>query len=330
MKKIIILISIIFIFLGCGNDKSKVQKVPVKVIPIWYESPKLATSKYIYAIANGVNKEQAVSRALKDIISQFGISVESSFESNTKVSRGNSNKYYTSVNSNIKTKVENIKINNYELTNSYQYRYNQYLVEVRVNKNKLNKYLKSDIKRKFKELNQTENSIKKENFIVRLNMYLKIYNKSKSYKNILGVIKSIDENFDESIYYNNISNFQKKYLELKNNFTISFALDNKSELFEKKLKTYLISKEIKISNQKSKLSIEIDVKTHDVNNEHYNIIVFNIALQLYSNDKLIGNNTIEIKEFNTNNTKRIKQKASQKFYDEIENKTFLELFNISI
>ena len=329
MKKIIILIVSIFVFVGCFSSKAKVQKVPQKVLPSWYTSQKSNTNQYIYAIANGYDKEQAISRALVSIISQFSINIESSFESITTASRSKGSKYSNKSTSNIKTKIENIKINNYELIHSYPYRYNQYLVEIRVDKIKLNQFLKEDIKRKFDSLKNIENSIKDENFIVKLNTYEKLYNKAKSYENTLNIIKSMDKDFEINIYFDRIKKYYQKYLKIKNNFEIKIINLDKVKDFDKQLKKYLISKDIKIANTNVDLKIKIKINKQYINTQNYNIIVFNTTLQLFYKDKLIGNNTIEIKEFNTNKSKRIEQKASQKFFDDIQKQSFMNLFNIS-
>jgi len=329
LKRVILFIVVLFIFIGCTNKEQRVQKIPQKILPSWYQSIKPNTNQYIYAQANGINKDQAISRALTNIISQFSVSIESSFESTTKVSRGNGSKYSNKSVSNIKTKVENIKINNYELIHEYPYRYNQYLVEVRVDKIKLNNFLKEDIKRKFDSLKNIENSIKNENFILRLNTYLKLYNKSLSYESTLNIIKSIDKNFDINIYFEKIKKYQNEYLNLKNNFEIKIVNLDNVENFDKQLKKYFISKGIKISNIDTNLITKIKTTKEYINTNNYNLVVFNISLELFFKNKLIGNNIIVVKEFNYENMKRIEQKASQKFFNNIENKSFIDLFNIS-
>ena len=320
----------IFIFLGCVNNKPKVLKIPQKVLPLWYESQKINTKRYIYAKANGINKDQAIARALNNIISQFSVSIESKFQSTTNVSKGLVNTYSTNSTNNIQTKVEKIKINNYEVINSYPYRYNQFLVEIRVDKIKLNIFLKDDIKRKFESLKIIENSIKDENFILKLNTYLYLYNKSKSYENSLNIIKSIDKNFNINNYFREIKKYYNKYLKLKNSFAIYIIDSNRVDLFEKKVKKYLTSQNIKISNKEVNLKIKVIKDKQYVNTPYYKMVVFNISLQLFFKDKLISRNTIEIKELDTKKSKRIEQKASQKFFNTIKNKLFIDLFKLSI
>ncbi len=319
------------LFSGCSSTAPSIPKV--KQIPAWYNKHKPTTAKYIYAVASGTTKEEAILNALNEIVSQFSISIESNIETNTNTTSGKNKSYSKEINKNIKSKVAEVKINNYKLLNTYRMKYNEFLVQVEVDKFKLQEFLQNMLTINFKNLAIEEKSFKDENYLDKSSGYKKIYYDALSNISLINVISSIDDLFNDKKYHQIINKYKKNYLYFENNLNIYVKSNNNEKLFTNRLKSLLTEKKIKIVESKidkNVLTVTTEIKEHSVKTNYINMIVFTININLYANNQQIGNNTIEIKEYNKGKISRIRQKASERFLLELQELSIEDIFKIKL
>jgi len=329
MLKIIFNFTIILLFfVGCGgsNNPQPAEINKTKTLPTWYINESKDTHLKMYSSSIGKNKKDAISNALIDIVSRLSISVESEFQADTKVSGKSYNK---EIKKTIKTKVNNIKINNYEVLNSKRISYNKYLIKISIDKSKLSDYLQAKVNKKFNLLLEEEKAISNSNPIVQQNKYNLLIQSMNDIVPKLYVIKSLDQLFEDKKYFKTLDHFQKQYLKLKYKTNLYVYAKKADKNFTSKLKTYLLSYNINIRKKSNTdLYLRIDTNKSIVNNEYFKMVIYKAKLKLYYKKVLVGENIIEIKTHNKGNHNRISEKASSAFYSKIKDKTLFELMNL--
>ncbi|MGB3750432.1 MAG: LPP20 family lipoprotein [Arcobacteraceae bacterium] len=310
------------LFIGCSASTPSSPKI-VKQLPQWYTSPPKNTDRFSYATAISTTKEEAVAKALQEIISQLNISIKSSFKSQKTISNGH---YTSKIQNNIETEISKITINNYEIINFYRQRYNQYLVQIKVDKSKWLEYLKATLKKEFEQFSIVEKSAQNYHHLRQLDIFKNLHSQAKSQLSKITIIKALDHSFDERYYDNKINSYQKKYLEIEKNLSVEIVNKSNQIFFTEKLKSYFTKQKIKLNYSHTKVALFVTEKR--IKNEYLDMIIFTITLKTYFNDRLIGNNEFEIKAHNKGDMNRIRQKASVEFLEVISEKEIKSLLNI--
>jgi len=310
------------IFIGCNTITPNKAEI-IKQLPQWYEKPLQNTDQFSYAIAISTTKEEAVAKALQEIVSQLNISIKSSYKSQKNISNG---QYTSETQNNIETEISKIKINNYEIIDFYRHKYNEYFVQVKVDKIKWLEYLKVTIKREFEEFTLVEKSAIHDNDLRKLDIFKNLYIQAKSNLSKIYIIKSLNHSFDDSYYINKITTYKEKYLETENNLSIEIVNKNKTTFFKEKLESYFTKQQIKINT--SNIKVHLIVTEKIIKNDYFDMVIFTVTLKTYFKDTLIGNNEFEIKAHNKGDMNRIRQKASNELLDILSKKKMRGVLNI--
>ena len=215
-----IILSVLFVAIvlnGCFSSKRVVTQT--KEFPSWYSNPQNSTSNTLYAVGEGENKRVAINKALNEIVATLRVTISSEFISKTEVSKGDRESYQVTSSNEIQSRVEKIKINNYEVSNEKDFGFEKYLVEVKIEKRKFFLGLAQELDSSFSRM---EKRTQKPNAIEQLGVYQKDKDALVHINNTLSVMRALDSGFDDALYI-------KKVLEVKNRHTnllsqISFSL----------------------------------------------------------------------------------------------------------
>jgi len=310
MKIFFSFLFLIFLF-GCATKEVKPYKP--KPLPTWYLTPPKSDSKYVYVTGEGVNKKEAILNALSNFISRYSVTISSKFESKSQDFGGgiaNKNAAY-----NIKAVVKSFEVSNYDIVKAEQYKFDEYLVLIRVDINKLYEDLKIKLDNRFENYKNSYQAILQKSLLEQF-IYLKeLLAKLKKEENYIYVLKLMNENFNEKKYFAFINEVEKKLEMLKNSLYVEIISNNIS--IKEDIKKYLIAKGIKVGNSKIKLVAKVEKKKSSM----MNLVSYDVYINVkYKGDIIASNHFKIVVPQNTN--------INGYLYDEIKNlslKDFLSL-----
>ena len=81
--------TLLFLFVltltGCGSEPAAPAKQEsMRQLPTWYLSPPKNSERYLYGVGEVKNLDEATRHALENMVSRFGIAIESQYRSNVQ------------------------------------------------------------------------------------------------------------------------------------------------------------------------------------------------------------------------------------------------------
>ncbi|MDF1876440.1 LPP20 family lipoprotein [Sulfurimonas sp. SAG-AH-194-L11] len=284
----------LLIFLhGCGASPAPVPKKTPP--PAWVYSVlpnDTATSMYGLAIAK--TREAAIKAALNDMISRLSVKIESTFQSKQKVI----NNYYsnTITQSDIKAKVEKVKINNYKVIKSYRISYREFAVMIVTDKQKFIKGLKEELEVKKKLIVQQMQTLTFKDKVSQYNLAKKMSKKAKALLPTVLILSTIDELYNSKIDQDFIFNIEDKFLHVSSSLKFYVHGDKKSSLFVDKIKNNLAQNNFSVVKKEDD-AIDITVTTQDnINKSVIEIAVLTMKISVKEDNQRIGGKINIIKE----------------------------------
>ncbi|MDF1881081.1 LPP20 family lipoprotein [Sulfurimonas sp. MAG313] len=316
---------------GCGKPPAPVSsKVFLKPYPSWYNNPKSNDAIFMYATGNAETKDEAVRNALSNMIGTLGISIESSFESKLQVKSSYATR---EVESNIKTSISKIRINNYEVLFVEKIRYNETVVMIRSNKANFAKGLKSFIDKELNDIQRNEASLNSANNLKSYNTYFDLDIKAKALLPSILVASAVDKSFKEGLYLEKISKIKENFLSIKSTLIFYVYGDKNSKQFITKIKNFLSEKGLALSASKTKKSINLSINTDTrITTAGYNIKIgiFSVDIKAFAKNKSIGGKVLILKERYTNSMQTAYKNAAIHLEEEMKNKNFKEIIGLEI
>jgi len=283
MKKIF---SFFFFFLLIGCSQKQVAIEP-KPIPNWYLNPPKSNERFVYVTGGGINKRAAILNALSNFISRYSVTISSNFESKAQDFGGglaNKNSIY-----NIKATVKKFEVSNYDVIKAERYKFDQFLVLVRVDVNKLYKDLENKLNNRFKKYKDKYRVILNKNTLKQLIEIKELYSQLKKEEDYIYVLKLMNSNFNEKKYLSFINEVKRKLESLKNSVYVEVLSNNK--IIAEDIKRYLTNKSIKIG--KSNIKIIVNVKKRK-SSSFVNLIVYEIYINVKYKNSIIGSNYFKV------------------------------------
>lgn len=267
--KYILIVPLIFstLFLaGCGAKK-EVEAVQKKVLPSWYVNPPKTTASTLYAIGEGEDRDEALKNALNMMTSTLSVSISSQYESKKVVQEGLVNTHQSTVVSETKSDVKNIRISSYELMESHKLGFNNYIVLIRSDKQKLFESLKHELQQKFALADAHIDSLSSQNAIKRLRGYKKVKREIKDVPDTIVVMNVLDGSFEGKEYIKKIDIINSSYEKLLSSISVEIEYDSDSKVLEAPIKEGFTAKGVEIKNSKGSahfiVSIDSDVEQKD-------------------------------------------------------------------
>jgi hypothetical protein len=289
-----------FSLAGCGKPPPPPSALAApKVYPSWYINPQSNDAEHMYATGNGENKDEAVRNALNNMISELGITIESSYESNTEVKVSYSESINKEIKNTIKANVSKIRISNYEIVSAEKMSYKETVVMVRSDKLKFSQSLKKELDIAFDTIAQEEKALQSKDNLQKYNTYTELVKKAQALTSMIMVLSTVDGSFDQSTYIKTIAKLQKSLLRAKAKLAFYVKGDKNSKYFETKIKNFISEKGLNLASKNSSDTINIvvntDVETSNVTNT-FKVATFMVDIKAYANKNRIGGKTLVLKE----------------------------------
>ena len=292
---------ILFISLaGCGKPPPPPSALEApKVYPSWYMNPQSNDTEYMYATGNGENKDEAVRNALSNMISELGVTIESSYESNTEVKVSYSESINKEIKSKVKANVSKIRISNYEIVSAEKMSYKETVVMVRSDKLKFSQSLKKELDIAFDTIAQEEKALQSKDNLQKYNTYTELVGKAQALTSMIMVLSTVDGSFDQVRYIKTIAKLQESLLRAKAKLTFYVTGDKDSRYFETKIKNFISEKGLNLASKSSSDTVNIMLNT-EVEISHVTntlkVASFMVDIKAFANQNRIGGKTLVLKE----------------------------------
>jgi hypothetical protein len=296
--KLFFLILITIFFSGCLDTKPSVKKVQT---PHWIKTTPKDNKKFTYGVGISKTKEGALKEALNDVISKLGVKVKSSFV-NKEIVDGYYSRSISS--SNIEATVSKIRVTNYKVEKSQRLSNSEYAVLIIVDNKKFFNTLKKDINLLKKSI---EKSLERSATLDAINRYKIKKEISKDCDILLSntlVAYQLDNSFDKNIYFNFVSDVKDDYYSEAKSLRFFVMGDDRSENFAKVINKGLLNKNFTIVDDRELKSVKVYLKITDNISSKKDIVKIKIDIKVLDGQKLVGNNTVVLKErFNSSKSK---------------------------
>lgn len=313
MKTILSLFLTLFILSGCISQKRAV--VNNKELPAWYENPMTSTNSALYAVSQGDTKATAVNRALNEILARLSVSISSEFNTKTEVTRGSTETYNVSSSNEIKARINEIRISNYEIVNANDFGFERYLVQVKVDKRKLFFSLKNELEQKFTIIENEKTEVQKYNAIKQISTYKRALESLDYINNTLMVMNSLDSNFDDSLLLKKISAVQNRYDSLLSKISFSINSNKDAKNLKSTISKGLSAKNYKVNNSFGKNHFNIYLSSNTRKASSYGFDLARSAISITVKDykgNIVGSNKLNITGQSTQGYKIAKENVAVK------------------
>lgn len=329
-----IMMSVLLVFLILSGCSSKKRVVAVeKPLPSWYLHPMQSTSDTLYSVAQGENKADAIANALNEILSTLSISISSEFNIKSVVKEGQVQSVQSTSLSDIKTRVEQIRINNYQVINARDFSFERYLVQVKMDKRSLFKSLEQDLNTKIRVLEDNNKEARNYYAIKELGVYKKSLNSLANIHSTLAVMRSLNPNFDDAIYTEKLQNAQKKYDKLLSKISFSINSNNDAKNLRASIAKGLSANTYKINNHKDKKHFNIYMSSKTQKAKSYGFDLARSAISITVKDykgTIVGSNKLNITGQSTQGYKIAKENIALKLNIKIAKEGIANIIGLEI
>lgn len=335
MKLLKTLVAVTFtavLFTACGGGTPAPVMEKTKELPAWFTHPKQNDTHYIYAVAGGTDGEEAKAKALAAMIEKLSVSVQSSFEKQTTISRhGRNATSDEKLTSNIKTEVGKIGISNYEIVHSEKLGYKNFVAMVKADKQKLVATLKKSLKSKMNALDTQVNSLIHQDVLKQLFSYKDAYEKALGLTTEIMVTGELDKSFQTTKYLEYINSVYKKYLGAKNSVKFYVTARNNASAFADKIKDALAQDYTVVSRpNRGAINIVCSVNVSEAYSPIGKIATMDLKVTVQAKGKNIGGNTLVIKAKSKGNSAATLSRGALSFGKEIKEKGIIQILGIRL
>ncbi len=327
-----IFLSLLFLT-GCGAKK-EVEAVQKKAPPSWYVNPPKTTASALYALGEGENREEAVKNALNMMASTLSVSISSQFDSKKVVQEGLVNTHQSTVVSSTQSDVKNIRISSYELMESYKLGFNNYIVLIRSDKQKLFESLKHELQQKFALADSHIDSLSSHNAIKRLSGYKKVKREIKDVPDTIVVMNVLDGSFKGKEYIEKIDIINSSYEKLLSSISVEIECDSDSKVLEASIKEGFAANGVEINNSKGSthfiVRIDVDVEQKD---SSFGFALARFAIDISVKDhkgSIVASNKLNIVGYSTQGYEVAKEDVAIKLDEMIKNEGIGKITGLDI
>lgn len=313
MKILTSILIAIFILNGCGSSKR--VAIEKKELPSWYLNPAKTTQKTLYALGEGKDKNEAVTNALNAMVSTLNVSISSEFNSRTVVKEGDEESYKSTSISDISSKVEKIRISNYEIVNYSEFGFENHLVLIKSDKAKLFSSLQKELEQKFLVIKNKEIEAKNFKAIKELAIYKENLESTFNVENIVAVMGSLKYGFDGSRYIKKVQDIKNRYENLLSKISFSVNCNPDSLRLKPVIIDGLSSSGYSIKNGSGKNHFNVYVESETIESSAYGFDIARSAIFISvkdSNGVIVGSNKLNITGQSTQGKRYAKESVAMK------------------
>ena len=326
-----LLLLVAVLFNGCGNTNAPIPKQQNQKakLPTWYLNPPKDTLHYIYGVGSAHNRDGAVKAALVDMISKLGISIESTMQTKQE----SFGKYYAhSINkSEIKSKVSQIKINNYETLNAKRISYRQFIVLLKTDRSKFANGLKKEIDLKLAELEKRYKMILQSDRIQRYNTLKQIEKEAKELLFSIYILSELKKEINEKSYIQRVKKLQDAFSIEKSTLLFALHITHKqASIFAKHTANYLAKNGLHIGNAKRALHIYLDTSNTIADSAIGRIGIIKVNVKVYDGNTFVGGSNRVYKVRLNGSQESLYRRAAIEFSKDLEKEGLKEVLGINL
>lgn len=299
MYKIFFIISVGLLLLiasGC-TSKKRVVVAEKKVLPNWYSNPPKSTSTELYAVGSGRDRQAAITDALTQMVSTLSVSVSSKFSAKTVVKEGSVNSSSGTYIDESTSEVKEVRISNYELVDSQNLGFKNFVVLVKSNKRKLFLGMKKEIEQNFKIIEKEKESVKNLNMVKQLSFYKKSRDSLSSLPNTLTIMKELDGTFSGNEYLDKAEAIKAKYENIRASITFNIESNANAKNLIAPIAKGISAKKLNIAKGSGNKHFNIFIKADIKRASAYGFTLARSAITLFVKDykgNIIGSNKLNI------------------------------------
>lgn len=329
--KALLLIICLLALGGCASTAQTHRTPHAKELPQWVQTPPQEDTQFLYAVSIERDYESALGAALNNIASQLGVTLASSFTTQTKTSEYFANSLSQST---ISAEVAKIYIADYEVLQTQKISYDAYALLVRSDKNKLYEALSS-------QLVLEKNSIEKEfaslahedSKLLRYNAKALLAGKAHAMMPKINAAAALHSSFDKTLYTDFVSMLHESFIKEQSTLRFRLQSDEASDVFLQKLAEYLTQKSLRLGDTTDKNTITIKLATKQHATEGLGVPIVNVtndvALYNYDTTYLGGKRNI-FKVRQSQNDAQTLQNAALAFEAMLREKGLQEVLGIDL
>jgi len=286
----------LFFLTACGGSKPLVV-APKKTLPTWYTAPQKTTQMTLYAVGEGRDKKNAIANALSMMISTLSVSIESKYNSKTIEHHGLTNSYQTTNFSDVSADISRVRISNYELQHAQSMGFNNYIVAIKADKQKLFDSMQRDVKRALNVVDARHRNSVEYNAIKQLNLYKKSLIELEDIPNTLNIMSVLNPSFTAKAYMDEIQEVQTNYSNLLSKITFSVESNTNAQNLKAPLHSGLNAKKLQVKRTKGKYHFRVKVSSKTEKASSYGFTLARSAITLTTKDykgHIIASNKLNI------------------------------------
>ncbi len=322
----------VVVLVGCGSSAPAPVVEKEKPLPGWFTNPKQNDTQYLYAVAGGTSDQEAKAKALAAMVEKLAVSVQSSFEKQTTITRhGRNASSNETLTSNIKTEVGKISISNYEVVHSDKLGYKNHVCMVKANRSKLVATLKKSLKSKMDALDIKVKNIGRQDILKQLFSYAQAYESAKGLTTEIMVTGELDKSFNTTKSLEYINAIYSKYLNVKSNVKFYVSSVGDHAAFADKIKDALAQDYTVVTRLGSGvIKINCSLSLSRAYSPIGNITTMDIKIDVLSRGKKIGGNTFVVNAKTKSNKKATLSRGALSFEKEIKEKGIIKILGIKL
>ncbi len=318
---------------GCGSSAPRVD-IPEKKLPSWYLNPPHATATYLYGTGEGRDTKDALYNALNDLIASLGVSLSSTYSSDTTVHENGTYTHKDAVYQNkIDAQVQKIRITNFEVMQSQKIGFKRYATLVRVDKKRFFATLKKELDDTFENFYTHQEAIQTHNALEQLFAYRAIVAQSESIQNKLRVMEELDPSFDKTQYLKKIHTIQKEYKALEKKITFSIHATKDAQLLKDVVAKGLSDQHYRIVNKDDRyhFTISVSMKIQYANSYGFTLARSAITLKTHHNrGAVVASNTVTITGQSAQGSAIAKQDVAKRFNQLVKQEGIEKVLGLSV
>ena len=320
MRTILLLISIMIVFGGCGSSKKMIVSEK-KELPVWYLNPPMPSSDELYAVGEGQSKEGAISDALSMMASTLSVSISSDFKSKSVINEGRVNSSQATSTNEVQSSVKRIRISNYELKHSQSIGYKKYIVLVKSNKSKLFSSMKQELDQKFYLIDERKKDLSNLNAIKKASRYKTFMDELDGVENELIVMNVLNSGFKGEEYLVKAQRIESEFQSIVSNLTFSISSNNLASNLKSSISKGLSAKKMRLKNSNGENHFNIHVDSQINKAKSYGFTLARSAIDISIKDykgSIIGSNKLNIVGQSTSGFAQAKENVAYKLNEMIK------------
>lgn len=332
MKFLILITTLTLLFSGCGSSK-KMVVAEKKALPVWYMNPPISNASDLYAVGEGQSREGAISDALSMMASTLSVSISSDFNSKSVVKEGRVNSSQATYINKVQSRVEKIRISNYELQHSQSIGYKKYIVLVKSNKQKLFSSMKQELDQKFYLIDERKKSLINLNAIKKASKYRTFVDELSSVENSLIVMHVLNNSFNGQEYLEKSQAVESEFQTILSNLTFSISSNDVASNLKSTISKGLSANKLRLKNSSGRNHFNIHLNSHINRANSYGFTLARSSIDITIKDyrgSVIGSNKLNIVGQSTSGFAQARENVAYKLNEMIKKDGISKVIGLKI